>query len=298
MPELKLPQGTLRYQATGPDDSPYPPVVFIHGFLVDGRLWTDVAARLASDGIRCYLPDIPLGSHRVPMNPDADLSPHGLAAMIDRFVQELGLEDVTLVGNDTGGALCQFTVDAHPQRVGRLVLTNCDAFDKFPPPPFSTLVAAARYPAVTRTLLVPMRTTRLRHSPLGFGLLARSFDADLTLDWLRPAIENPAIRADIARFARGVKPADLLEVSTRLNEFKRPVKIVWGEADRVFKPEFGRRLAQAFPNSSYLGLPGSRTFVSLDAPAELAAELREFADAGTPGVTPNVSSPHGGPVQS
>src|ERR1700728_453806 len=109
MPEITLPQGTLAYRAVGPAESPYPPVVFIHGFLVDGRLWNGVADLLADAGVRCYQPDLPLGSHKQAMNLDADLSPQGIAALIDRFLEELELDDVTLVGNDTGGALCQFT---------------------------------------------------------------------------------------------------------------------------------------------------------------------------------------------
>ena len=121
-----------------------------------------------------------------------------------------------------------------------------------------------------------MRSTKLRHSPLGFGLLAHSFDAELTLDWMLPALEQPAIRDDLARFARGVKREDLLDVSTRLHQFTRPVRIVWGEQDRVFKPAFGRRLAEAFPNATYVGVPGARTFVALDAPERLAEELREL----------------------
>ena len=277
MTEITLPQGTIAYRATGPADSAYPPVVFVHGFLVDGRLWDGVADLLAADGIRCYQPDLPLGSHTRPMNPDADLTPRGVAHLIHTFIEQLDLDDVTLVGNDTGGALCQFTVDAHPERIGRLLLTNCDAFDNFPPPPFGSLFKAARRPALTKQLLVPMRATKIRHSPLGFGLLADSFDPALTEAWIRPALEQPEIREDIARFARGVEPADLLDVSTRLHRFTKPVRLVWGEQDRVFKPEFGRRLAEAFGgNASYVGVPNSRTFVALDAPNTLADELREF----------------------
>ena len=286
MDKITLPQGTLTYRATGPAESEHPPVVFVHGFLVDGRLWDGVADRLASHGIRSYQLNLPLGSHELPMNKSADLSPRGLAAIIDGCLQELALQDVTLVGNDTGGALCQFTLDAHPERIGRLVLTNCDAFDKFPPPPFGMLVAAARHPALTRAMLAPMRITALRHSALGFGLLARTFDPELTLDWLRPAMQSRAIRADIARFARGVKPTELLDVCTRLHAFTRPVRIIWGEADRVFKPEFGRRLAEAFGDASYHAVPGSRTFVALDAPDELASEIRAFAGAGAAHRTP------------
>ena len=282
MAEVALEQGTIVYRAVGPADSPYPPVVFVHGLLVDGRLWDGVADRLAARGVRCYQPDLPLGSHRRPMHPDADLTPRGQAAIIDGFLRALDLDDVTLVGNDTGGALCQFTIDAHPERIGRLVLTNCDAFDKFPPPPFGALVTALRRPSVTRTLLAPMRSTTMRHSAAGFGLLARSFDPELTLDWVRPALEDPAIRSDIARFARGVEPAELLDVSTRLGRFTGPVRIVWGEADKVFKPEFGRRLAEAFADATFVGVPDSRTFVALDAPDTLAAEIGALVDASAP----------------
>jgi pimeloyl-ACP methyl ester carboxylesterase len=289
MPQIELPQGTISYRAVGPEGSPQPPVVFIHGLLVNGRLWNDVADRLAAAGRRCYQPDLPLGSHRIPMPETTDLTPKGVAALIDGFLAGLGLEDVTLVGNDTGGALCQFTIDAHPDRVGSLVLTNCDAFDKFPPRPFDGLIRAARHPGITRVLLMPMRSRVLRHSPLGFGLLARSFDPELTWDWLAPAIEDAAIRSDLARFADGVKPSELLEVSERLDRFERPVRVVWGEADRVFKPAFGRRLAETFPDATYVGVLGSRTFVALDAPESLVAEiLRVGADDVA---HPRVSSP-------
>jgi pimeloyl-ACP methyl ester carboxylesterase len=281
MQQVDLPQGTIAYRAVGPAASPSPAVVFIHGFLVDGRLWSGVADRLAEAGVRCYQLDLPLGSHKRPMPAATDLTPKGLALLIDAFLADLDLDDVTLVGNDTGGALCQFTIDAHPHRIGRLLLTNCDAFDQFPPPPFGMLVSAARHPALIRALLVPMRSTALRHSPLGFGLLARRFDADLTRDWLNPALRDRGIRADIARFARGVDPAELLEVASRLRAFERPVRIVWGEADRVFKPAFGRRLADAFPHAAYVGIPTARTFVPLDEPDRLAEEIRAFG-AGDP----------------
>ena len=143
MPQVELEQATIDYQVIGPEDSPHPPVLFVHGILVDHRLWARVAEGLAQQGFRCILPDWPLGSHTIPVNSGADLSPRGIATLIRDFTVALGLSDVTLVGNDTGGGLCQFVVDAHPEVVGRLVLTNCDAFDKFPPFPFTRRLRAA-----------------------------------------------------------------------------------------------------------------------------------------------------------
>jgi pimeloyl-ACP methyl ester carboxylesterase len=145
----------------------------VHGFLVDSRLWDGVAHRLAAAGIRSYLVDWPLGSHRTPMRRDADLTPTGVARMINEVLDALGLEHVTLVGNDTGGAICQLLLADDPQRVGQVVLTNCDAFENFPPKMFVPLFLAAQRPALTKILLTPMRLRLLRHSPLAFGLLLR-----------------------------------------------------------------------------------------------------------------------------
>jgi pimeloyl-ACP methyl ester carboxylesterase len=268
--------------------------VFIHGLLVNGSLWNGVADLLAADGFRCYQPDLPLGSHKLPLNADAYHTPQGVATIIDAFLGALDLDDVTLVGNDTGGALCQFTIDAHPERIGRLLLTNCDAFDKFPPPPFGSLISVAQRPAVAKRVMAPMRSTKMRHSALGFGLLAHSFDAEMTLDWILPALEQPEIREDLARFARGINPDDLLAVSTRLGAFTKPVKLVWGEDDRFFKPEFGRRLAEAFGHATYVGIPGARLFVALDAPDRLADELKAFSRGEAQAATPVAAAPRTG----
>ncbi|MBV8345968.1 MAG: alpha/beta fold hydrolase, partial [Mycolicibacterium sp.] len=186
MPRLTLEQATLDNRVLGPEDSPHAPVLFVHGILVDNRLWSEVAEGLARQGFRCILPTWPLGSHTVPVNPGADLSPRGVAAMIGDVMTTLDLTDVTLVGSDTGGGLCQFVIDAYPERVGRLVLTNCDAFDKFPPFPFPIVFALLRGPRSIKTLFGQLKLTALRHSPLGFGLLMNDPDPALTDSWLQP----------------------------------------------------------------------------------------------------------------
>src|SRR5262245_35224014 len=125
--EVELPMGTVRYREAGAGK----PVVFVHGYLVDGRLWDSVVDELAA-GHRCIAPDWPIGSQRVAMRPDADLSPPGVAATIASLLEALELEDVTLVGNDSGGAMSQVLVTTQPERIGRLVLTNCDTHEHFP----------------------------------------------------------------------------------------------------------------------------------------------------------------------
>lgn len=268
MPQAALTHATVDYRVVGPQDSPHPPVVFVHGILVDSRLWDPVADGLARLGFRCYLPNWPLGSHTVPVHDTASLSPGLVATMIREFVDAVGLDDVTLVGNDTGGGLCQLVVDAHPDRVGRLVLTNCDAFDKFPPFPFTLVFALLRGPVTIKMLFEPMRLKALRHSPLGFGLLVHP-DPALTDSWLEPARRDVRIRRDLATLLRAVARTDLTDVATRLPRFTKPVTLVWGQRDKAFTPALGRRLAALFPNSTLIEVPGARTFVSLDSPASV-----------------------------
>jgi pimeloyl-ACP methyl ester carboxylesterase len=270
MSQVALEHATIEYRVLGPEDSPHPPVLFVHGILVDSRLWDRVAEGLARQGFRCYLPNWPLGSHTIPVDDDSALSPRGVATMVRDFIAALGLSDVTLVGNDTGGGLCQLVVDAYPEQIGRLVLTNCDAFDKFPPFPFTLVFALLRGPISIKLLFEQMRITALRHSPLGFGLLVVRPDSQLTNSWLGPCRDDVRVRRNLAALLRNVAKTDLTDVATRLGQFTKPVTIVWGQADRSFTPSLGRRLAALFGNSTLIEVPDARTFVSLDAPAAVA----------------------------
>lgn len=270
MPYLTRPG--IEYTEIGPTNSPHPPVVFIHGMLVDHRLWSTVAGRLADQGYRCILPDLPLGSHTVPVTDRTRQSPAGVAETINDFLVALDLHDVTLVGNDTGGGLCQFLIDAHPERVGRLVLTNCDAFDKFPPFPFNAVFAVLRGPVSIKLLFTALRLRVLRHSPLGFGLLADA-DPALTASWLTPARQDARIAGDLAAMLRNVAQTDLTGVAPRLGRFTKPVTLVWGTADRCFTPALGRRLAALFPDGRFIEVPGARTFVPIDNPAAVVEAI-------------------------
>jgi len=266
MPQVRLEQATIEYRVLGPDDSPHPPVLFVHGILVDHRLWMKVAEDLARNGFRCILPDLPLGSHTIPVDESVALSPATVAEMVHEFITKLDLHDVTLVGNDTGGGLCQLLVDAHPDSVGRLVLTNCDAFEKFPPFPFNVVFATMRGPRSINLLSKLMKVAALRRSPLGYGLLAKRNDA-LTASWVEPMSTDRRIAQNLATLLRAVGAMDLNDVATRLPRFAKPVTIVWGMADRCFTPALGRRLAALFPNATMVEVPGARTFVALDDPA-------------------------------
>ncbi|HTA35887.1 MAG TPA: alpha/beta hydrolase [Solirubrobacteraceae bacterium] len=280
MPSIDLPHGTVRYRVAGPENAAAPPVVFVHGFLVSSTLWTETADALAADGVRSYAADWPLGSHTIALGVGADQSPRGIARQVLAFMQALELDDVTLVGNDTGGAICQFLLDLDASRVGRVVLTNCDAFTNFPPAPFDLLFKGFRSPKAIGALMAPMRATAVRHSPAGYGLLVNQpLDASQTRAWVDPCLNDPAIRQDVARFAQQVDPDDLDAASKRLGNFDGPALLVWGAADRFFKLDFARRLQSAFTNARLVEIEHGRSFIPHDEPKRLAAEIAAFVSA-------------------
>jgi pimeloyl-ACP methyl ester carboxylesterase len=277
MAELALKQATIEYQQFGPPDSAHPPVLFVHGILVDGRLWRDVAENLARRGFRCIVPTWPLGSHTIPVNEATALSLPGVAQIIKDAIVALDLSDVTLVGSDTGGGLCQLVVDAYPDPIGRLVLTNCDAFDKCPPYPFDVAFGVLRGPISIKALLRPLRWQTLRHSSLGYGLLINQPDPHLTAAWLQPCLQDSRICHDLAALLRQVAKADLTEVATRLPRFAKPVTLVWGQLDRCFTPSLGRRLAGLFSNGKLIEVPDAKTFVALDNPGAVTDAIAACA---------------------
>lgn len=283
MPQVHLSQGTLDYRVEGAG----PPLVFVHGALVDGRLWDPVVDRLR-DRFRCVIPELPLGSHRIPMGKSADLSPLGLAALVSGLLDALDLRDVTLIGNDSGGAIAQLVVGRHPERVGRLVLTPCDAFEVFPPKAFKPLVAAGRVPGLLRLMLAPMRFRAPRRLPLAYGWLAkRRIPDDVLAGWATRALRDRGVLHDLRKVTKALDPKVLLDNAPRLAAFDRPVLIAWAADDRFFDRELAHRLAATFPDARLEVIDDAYTFVSWDQPDRLAQLIADFAAAprGTGGGT-------------
>lgn len=278
---VRLPSGTIEYEVRGPAESARPPVLFIHGAVLDSRLWAPVADALADLGYRCYLPTLPLGAHRIPWGADHERSPAAAADLVREFVAEFDLAEATLVGNDTGGGLCQLALDTDPHLVDRVVFTNCDAFEKFPPQPFGLVFALMRQRWLLRLLMGPMRITAVRHSPLGVGMLVTDPDRDLTRSILEPLRTDPAIRDDTAAFMRALADTDLSAVTPRLDKLSIPVSVVWGMADKAFTPALGHRLADVFAQATFTEVPGSRTFVSLDVPRAVVDAVVEITGRAT-----------------
>jgi len=276
---VTLPHGEVHVRTAGPElGAAGPPVVFVHGVLVDGTLWGAVADLLAGAGVRSFAPDLPLGAHRRPVADDADQTPRGVARQVLALLDALELTDVTLVGNDTGGAICQYLLDTDASRIGRVVLTNCDAFEQFPPPSLRRFIHLLRRPTALAGVAQAMRSTSFRHGKLGYGPFARSYDEAMTAAWVEPARLDADVRRDIARVAAAIDPDDLAAVGGRLHRFDGPVRLVWGTDDPYFTLELAGRLAAAFTDAEVTEVPGARTFVPLDAPDRVAAAILEVAD--------------------
>ncbi|MGH3381797.1 MAG: alpha/beta fold hydrolase, partial [Actinoallomurus sp.] len=224
-------------------------------------------------------------AHRHPMRADADLSLPGVARLVAELLDRLDLRDVTLVGNDTGGALVQLLMRDAAPRVGRVVLASCDAFDNFPPGLTGrTLMLAGRLsPRMFGLFMQQMRLRMVRRLPIAFGWLTRRGDA-ATARWMRPLLTRPEIRRDTVRMLRatGSDTGLLLATAERLPEFDRPALVVWASEDRVMPPEHGRRLAELLPYGRLVEITDSYTLIPLDRPAALAQAIGDFTRASAP----------------
>lgn len=277
MPAVALQSGTIHYaQAGAPEGRP---VVFVHGYLMGGDLWAGLSGRLATEGLRCLAPTWPLGAHPEPMAPGADLTPRGVASIIADFLDALDLRDVVLVGNDTGGALCQVVAVERPERLGALVLTNCDAFEHFPPSPFKALVHAAKVPGALKALLAPLRSARVRRSPVGYGLLSHHDVDHLARGWVQPLLRRPEVLEDLRRFTVAIDKAVTLDAAARLPGFDRPVLLAWAADDPLFARADAERLAGILPDARLETVEGSRAFSMIDQPARLAELVLDLAQA-------------------
>ena len=268
--EVRLPQGTIRYRDLGEGE----PIVFVHGYLVDGRLWTETAEQLAASH-RCLVVDWPLGAHAVAMNEDADLTPPGIARLIADFLEALDLRGVTIVANDSGGAMSQVLVTRHPERVGRLVLTNCDTFEHFPPSVFKLLPPLAKLPGAMTAIGLPFRVPALRRAAFA-PFAKRPIPAELVDSWMEPSQSDRAINRDTGKVTAGMNKRYTLEAAERLRGFDRPTLIAWAPEDRVFKLDDARKLAERIPGSRLETIDDARTFVALDQPQRLAELIGTF----------------------
>ena len=268
---IDLPQGKITYR----DEGEGPVILFSHGFLVDSELWQGLAERLVAQGFRCVRPDSPLGSHKHPMRPEADLSPPGVADVLGSFIEAMDLDHVTVVGNDSGGAIAQMLVARHPERIASLVLTNADALEVFPPWPFAWLPYLGHVPGGVNTLSMALQL-RLNRITTYRMLTVDPIPDEQLKQWVKPIRQNPGIREDVKKLLNGLEKSQTMDAAEQLGTMDLPVLMVWGDRDRFFKLELAHRLAAMLKNATVIPVEGGRAFVMLDEPDLVAGHIAEF----------------------
>ncbi|HET7445932.1 MAG TPA: alpha/beta hydrolase [Solirubrobacterales bacterium] len=272
--ELDLPQGRLDAFRRGEG----PPPVFAHGWLANANLWRGVVDRLAGD-FTCIALDLPLGAHRTSLGLGADLSAEGCGALIADALDAIGLDDVTLVGNDSGGAYSQIALSTRPERVGRLVLTSCETpYDEFPPVPFDGLPAAASDPQALGQLLAALEDPEVRKLPAAFGLLVKHpLDPRVSDAYALPCLHDEGVLRDTAKAMAGASTAVVHRAgATLIESWRRPALLVWSAEDPVFPLEHARRYAEALPSAELVEIEDSYSFTPEDQPAAVAAAISSW----------------------
>lgn len=270
--------GTLAWRSSGEG----PAIVFFAGALANGDLWRDVVAAL-EDRYRCITIDLPLGAHPWPLTPGADRSAASLARLLLECLELLEVEDATVVANDTAGGLLLLSLASdHPAvgRLGRLVLTNCDNYDQFPPGKLQKAAAMCRtVPRLSRALVrLQFRSSIVRRR--GFSnVTARGLGSERTESFLEPLRRDPQVADDFVAAFAGFRPQILVDAADAIPRFDRPVLLVWGDADEFFPVSQARRLAADFPDVTLVTVPGAKTWVPVDDPGAVADAILEFVPA-------------------
>jgi pimeloyl-ACP methyl ester carboxylesterase len=282
VPQLELSAGVIEYEDTGAGG---PVLVLLGGLAMDGSVWDPLVALLRSEH-RCVVPTLPLGAHRVPMKPDADLSLRGFARMVAELLERLDLREVTLVHNDHAAALA--LAGENPPRVARLVISSCEAFENYPPGlPGKNMRLTAMIPGGILLAMQALRVRPLRRLPIAFGWMSKRPLPDELVDrWLRPVQSNRGVRRDLRKYAAGARRGEMLEVCERLRGFARPTLVVWTPEDRVQRPEHGRRLAELLPDARLVEIRDSYTLIMRDQPEAFADAIRRFVRERQPAAAP------------
>ncbi len=276
---LELASGTLDYFERGGG----PALLFSHGWLANANLWRKVVDVLC-DEFRCLTLDLPLGSHRTPMDADADLSPAGVAGLIAAAAERLDLDGVTLVGNDSGGAYAQIALAQHGEslgrRVSRLVLTSCETpYDEWPPQPFDGLPTAASDPEALGQLLATLEDPAVRAIPVAYGLLAKHpLEPQASDSYALPASRNEGVLRDVAKAMASASTAPVRAAGEHLiANSNLPTLLIWSNEDEVFPLAHAERYASALQRGSLVQIEDSFSFTPEDQPAAVAAAIRSFA---------------------
>lgn len=274
---VQTPSGPASYVDTG---GPGRPVLLVHGVGSSSYLWRNVIAELDGER-RCVAFDLPLHGH-TPAAPGQDFTLPGLARFIAGGCDALGLADIDVVANDTGGAVTQVFAANHPERLHTLTLTNCEAHDNVPPKVLLPAVLLARL-----GLLAPLATRMARDIPrskkrvygMGYQDISKLPD-DIARAWLEAQGGSRETARQFQRLLTSLHARDLLAVEPALARLQVPTLIVWGTGDRAFRTRWAYWLRDTIPGASgVVEIDGGRLFFPDERAAELTAALRRHWEA-------------------
>jgi pimeloyl-ACP methyl ester carboxylesterase len=253
-----------------------PVIVFLHGTLSNGNTWRKVVNTISMD-YRCVIPDLPLGGHSQPLDSRTDLTPIGIALLLKQFLDELSLNDIILVGNDTGGAYAQVFTMLYPEKVSRLVLCNTDAFEVFPPKQFSLLKTGVIIPGFTFLMAQLFKVKPLLKTSMVLGLLSHTLSKEeLSTLYIQPFIHDKGVRADFTKVVKGWSSTYTIQAAEKLTSFTKPVLVIWGANDKLFPVELGKRVSAIFKDARFELVENALTYVQEDQPEEFARKLVYF----------------------
>ena len=266
----------IEYTDTGAGN----PLVFVHGAYVTGAVWDDIIARLSGKH-RCVAPTWPFGAQRRPLGPEVDVGVVAAGQRIIGLLERLDLRDVTLVANDSGGGIVLSALGIPGldwSRVSRLVFTNCDSFEHFPPKAFAPLVKLCRVNNDAAGLAL-----RALATPPGLAFFKRAVTKNGIAKERHSAIfggflHSGDVRRDAVRFSAALNPRHTAAAAPAIGKWFKPVLVIWGTEDDLFPTSHARRLADAFPNSTLRLVEGSSTYVMLDRPGETAGAIATFVE--------------------
>jgi pimeloyl-ACP methyl ester carboxylesterase len=239
-----------------------PVALFVHGVLLNGYLWRHQLARL-SDVRRCIAPDLLAHGH-TEIEPDQDVSVTANAHMLAQFLDALGIDQVDLVGNDSGGGICQIFAALYPSRLRSLVLTNCDAHDNWPPQAFEPFVEMVADGGLADTLQAMLDDKAVYRSEQALGPAYEDphrVSDDTIETYLRPFLSSAQRTRDLERFVNAFDCRHTLAVEDSLRRVRAPTLVAWGTDDIYFPVEWSHWLAQAIPGTKWrVEFDGARIF--------------------------------------
>lgn len=250
--------------------------LFVHGVILNGRLWRHQLAHL-SDIRRCIALDL-MAHGDTEITPDQDVSFTANANMLMEFLDALNIEQVDLVGHDSGGGIAQIFAVLHPDRVRSLTLANCDAHDNWPPEAFKPFVDMVAHGGLRKTLDAMLADKNIFRSPGGFGPAFEHPErvADDSIDiFLQPLVKTEQRTRDLERFFAALDNKLTVAIEARLKTLQAPTLIVWGTDDVYFDVKWSHWLADTIPGTRRrVEFKGARNFFPEERWTEFNEELR------------------------